>query len=80
MNPAGESLPGHALAEKLGAALGRAPGTGMPAAAFNAMARAIARMSGMEFKLLGEGGLPLAPAGSDNQGADNQNSSAQAGV
>lgn len=60
-NPAGESLPGYLLADKLGASLGKAPGTSLPAAAFNAMARVVKSMNGMEFKALGEGGLLLAP-------------------
>jgi NADH-quinone oxidoreductase subunit G len=63
LNPAGESLPGYMAADKLGALLGKAPGTAMPAAAFNSMARAIAAMKGMEFKGLGEGGLELVGAG-----------------
>jgi NADH-quinone oxidoreductase subunit G len=59
--PAGDSAPAYVALDKLGAALGRAPGTSMVAAAFNGMARAVARMAGMEFKALGTGGLVLAP-------------------
>lgn len=68
VNPAGDALPAYQMLEKLGAALGRAPGTAMPAAAFNSLARAVERMKGMDFKSLGQGGLPLAalPAESTN--------------
>lgn len=60
VNPAGESVPAYQAVDRLGAGLGKAPGTAMPAAAFNSMARTVARMNGMEFKALGEGGLLLA--------------------
>jgi len=60
VNPAGDSLPAYQILDRLGVALGRAPGTAMPAAAFNSMARSISRMKGMEFKALAQGGLPLA--------------------
>lgn len=60
VNAAGDSLPGWLLMERLGAKLGSAPGTGMVASAFNAMAKAVPRMAGMDFKGLGEAGLLLA--------------------
>jgi len=59
--PAGDSLPAWQVVDRLGAALGTAPGCSMVAAAFNGMARVVGRMKGMEFKALGDGGLPLAP-------------------
>ena len=58
---AGDALPAWLVLERLGAKLGTAPGTGMVAAAFNAMAKAIPQMKGMEFKALGDAGLMLAP-------------------
>lgn len=58
--PVGDSVAAYVLVDKLGAALGKAPGTGMVSAAFNGLARAVKRMAGMEFKALGKGGLPLA--------------------
>ena len=57
----GDAQPAYVAIDRLGAALGAAPGTQMPAAAFNAMARAVTRMKGMEFKGLGASGLVLAP-------------------
>lgn len=59
--PAGSSQPAYALLDKLGAALGKAPGTSVATLAFNAMARAVARMKGLDFKGLGNAGSPLAP-------------------
>ena len=41
VNAAGDSLPAWLVMERLGAKLGSAPGTGMVAAAFNAMAKAV---------------------------------------
>ncbi len=57
----GDSVPAWQALDMLGAALGKAPGTAMVAAAFNSMARSVTRMKGMEFKALGAGGLALAP-------------------
>lgn len=57
----GDAVPAWQALEALGAALGKAPGTGMVALAFNAMARAVARLKGVEFKALGEGGVALPP-------------------
>lgn len=59
--PAGDSAPAYALLDKLGAALGKAPGTAMVTSTFNAMARTVARMKGMDFKGLGQAGLALMP-------------------
>ncbi len=57
---AGDALPAWLVLERLGAKLGAAPGTGMVATAFNAMAKVVPAMKGMEFKALGDAGLPLA--------------------
>lgn len=62
VTPAGDAVPAWQAVDRLGAALGASLGAGMVAAAFNAMARAVTRMKGMEFKALGDGGLPLAEA------------------
>lgn len=61
-NPQGEAIPAYQALEKLGAALGRAPGTSMPTATFAAMARTVPRLNGLDYKALGAGGRPLAPA------------------
>lgn len=61
VSPMGDSVPAYAALDLLGAALGNAPGTALPAAAFNAMAKAIPRMAGLEFKNLGTGGRVVAP-------------------
>ncbi len=61
VNPMGDATPAYQVLDKLGAKLGAAPGTSMPAATFMAMARAIPRMKGMDFKGLGSGGMQLAP-------------------
>ena len=61
-NPQGEAVPAYVALEKLGAALGRAPGTSMPTATFAAMARAVPRLNGLDYKGLGTGGRLLAPA------------------
>ena len=60
-NPLGESVPAYQAMDKLGAALGRAPGTMMPVATFVAIARAVPRMAGMDYKGLGTSGKLLAP-------------------
>lgn len=59
VNAAGDALPAWLVLERLGGKLGHAPGTGMVAAAFNAMARAVPAMKGMDFKALGDAGLQL---------------------
>ncbi|MFZ5475561.1 MAG: 2Fe-2S iron-sulfur cluster-binding protein [Myxococcota bacterium] len=59
--PVGDAVAAYTAVDKLGVALGAAPGTAMVAAAFNAMARSVARMKGMDFKALGTGGLELLP-------------------
>lgn len=61
VGPQGEALPAHALVDKLGAALGKAPGTSQPALCFNQMAKTVARFAGLTFAGLGEGGALLAP-------------------
>ncbi len=61
VNPVGDSAPAYVVVDKLGAKLGKAPGTQMVAAAFNGMARAVARLSGIDFKGLGAEGRLLAP-------------------
>ncbi len=61
VNPVGDSLPAYVAVDRLGAALGKSPGTQMVAATFNAMARSVVRMRGLDFKGLGAGGRPLAP-------------------
>jgi NADH-quinone oxidoreductase subunit G len=61
VNPAGDSQSAYVVLDKLAGALGGTLGTQMVAGTFNAMARAVARMKGIEFKALGEGGVPLAP-------------------
>ncbi|MDP2314556.1 MAG: 2Fe-2S iron-sulfur cluster-binding protein [Pseudomonadota bacterium] len=61
VNPVGESAPAYVVVDRLGARLGKAPGTQMVAAAFNGMARAVERMRGLEFKGLGAEGRLLAP-------------------
>lgn len=60
VNPVGDALPAAQLLDRLGAALGVAPGCATAPQAFNTMARVVARMKGMEFKALGPGGLMLA--------------------
>ena len=59
VSAAGDALPAWLVVDRLGAKLGVAPGTGMVASAFNAMARAVPQMRGMEFKALGDEGLQL---------------------
>lgn len=59
VNPAGDAAPAWQVLDRLGGALGKAPGTAMVAAAFNGMARAVSRLNGIEFKALGDGGVPL---------------------
>jgi hypothetical protein len=49
------------VVDKLGVRLGKAPGTQMVAAAFNAMAKAVERLRGIDFKGLGAEGRLLAP-------------------
>ncbi len=61
VNPVGDSAPAYVAVDRLGAQLGKAPGTQMVAAAFNGMARAVERMRGIEFKNLGAEGRLLAP-------------------
>lgn len=61
VNPVGDAAPAYVVADKLGAKLGKAPGAQMVAAAFNAMARSVTRMSGLDFKGLGAEGRLLAP-------------------
>ena len=61
VNPLGDALPAWQALDRLGSALGKPPGTGMVAAAFNTMARAVPAFAGLEFKALGEGGAPAAP-------------------
>jgi predicted molibdopterin-dependent oxidoreductase YjgC len=61
VDPAGDSAPAYAVIDRVASALGASTGTTMVAGTFNAMARAVTRMKGMEFKGLGEGGLLLAP-------------------
>lgn len=61
VNPPGDALPAYTLLDRLGAALGAAPGTAVASAAFNSMARSVTRLRGMEFKALGVSGVPLAP-------------------
>lgn len=59
VNAAGDALPAWLVVDRLGGKLGVAPGTGMVAAAFNAMARAIPQMKGLEFKTLGDSGIQV---------------------
>jgi NADH-quinone oxidoreductase subunit G len=59
--PVGDSAPAYVALDKLGARLGKAPGTQMVAAAFNSMARAVERLRGIDFKGLGAEGRLLAP-------------------
>ena len=61
VDPAGDSAPAYAVIDRVASALGASTGTTMVAGSFNAMARAVTRMKGMEFKGLGDGGLLLAP-------------------
>jgi NADH-quinone oxidoreductase subunit G len=60
-NPLGQALPAYQAMDKLGGALGRAPGTNLPTATFAAMAAAVPRMKGLDYKALGAGGRPLLP-------------------
>jgi NADH-quinone oxidoreductase subunit G len=60
VSPVGDSAPAYLVLDRLGAALGKAPGTQMVAGTFNTMARAVARMRGLDFKGLGAEGRPLA--------------------
>jgi NADH-quinone oxidoreductase subunit G len=60
-NPMGDAAPAYVAVDKLGARLGKAPGTQMVTVAFNAMAKAVARLNGIDFKSLGTGGAVLAP-------------------
>lgn len=61
VNPVGDSAPAYVVVDKLGVRLGKAPGTQMVAAAFNAMAKAVERLRGIDFKGLGAEGRLLAP-------------------
>jgi len=61
-NPQGEAVPAYVAIDRLGAALGRAPGTTMPTATFAAMARAVPRLAGLDYKALGAPGKALVPA------------------
>ena len=58
-NPLGNAVPAYVALDRLGAALGKAPGTSMPVASFAAMARAVPRMKGLDYKTLGAGGRLL---------------------
>lgn len=60
VNPAGDSAPAYVVLDKLGARLGKAPGTQMVVATFNAMARAVAALKGIDFKGLGAEGRLVA--------------------
>jgi predicted molibdopterin-dependent oxidoreductase YjgC len=60
VDPAGDSAPAYVVLDRVASALGASIGTSLVAGSFNAMARAVTRMKGMEFKGLGEGGLLLA--------------------
>ncbi len=60
VNPAGDARPAYEVLDKLGAAVGVALGTAMVVATFNAMARTVPRMKGMDFKSVGDAGAPLA--------------------
>ena len=60
-NPLGEAAPAYAALEKLGTALGKAPGTGLPVATFLSLARAVPRLAGLDYKVLGNTGRLLAP-------------------
>jgi NADH-quinone oxidoreductase subunit G len=60
LNPMGDSAPACQVLDRVGAAMGASVGTAMPVLAFNAMARAIPRMAGLDFKGLGAQGRPLA--------------------
>ena len=62
VNPMGEAVPAYAALDKLGGALGRAPGTTQPVATFLAMSRAVSRLAGLDYKNLGAAGRLLAPA------------------
>ena len=72
---AGDSEAGWALMERLGRALGTAPGASMGAVAFKRMASAVPAFAGMTYQILGDSGLDLtlpkpAPAPTDNSGKE----------
>lgn len=56
---AGDSQPGWQLIDRLGAALGQAPGAGTAALAFKKLAAEVPAFGGMTYKTLGRGGQPL---------------------
>ncbi|RME22707.1 MAG: ferredoxin [Deltaproteobacteria bacterium] len=60
IHPAGDSEPAWALMERLGAALGKAPGATSAAAAFKSLASSVESFSGMTYQSLGNGGAVLA--------------------
>ena len=60
--PAGDSLPAWEVLEKLGAALGHAPGTHTARAAWKALATAVKPYQGMSYKSLCKGGQDVPPA------------------
>ena len=66
----GESAPAYVAVDRLGARLGKAPGTQMVAATFNGMARTVTRMKGLDFKGLGKGGRLLVPEPKPATGAE----------
>jgi NADH-quinone oxidoreductase subunit G len=59
LHPAGDSQAGYLLADGLGAALGKAPGTAMAAATFGQLAGRVPAFKGMDYRTLGAGGLDL---------------------
>lgn len=58
--PTGDSLPAYAVLDRLGAALGRAPGADSARAAWKAMASEISAYKGMTYKTIGKLGQQVA--------------------
>lgn len=61
VNPLGDAAPGNQVLEKIAIALGKSIGTSMPVATFAAMAKAVPRMNGLDYKSVGSQGKAVQP-------------------
>jgi NADH-quinone oxidoreductase subunit G len=61
VGPAGDAVPAYALLERVAVAAGRSIGCSMPVATFVALARAIPRMAGLDYRGVGSQGRSIAP-------------------
>jgi NADH-quinone oxidoreductase subunit G len=61
VNPLGDAIPAYAALERIAVAMGKSIGCSMPVAAFAAMARAVPRLNGLDYKSIGSTGRTVAP-------------------